>query len=350
MDNELAKWGNMKYSFIKGILTISDLYSFLIDAFKNAGEKSIGYKKQMRSKNKKLPKEIRLEIKKRNKHEKEWKRARKDNLNDNEIDVLVLFNTYIKSRQNVGKMKSILRGIHNKNLSLKIREAGGISSSLFWRSINNKKADSNFEALLNKNGNTVTEIKDIADVLEKYMISLKNNGSTNINIKEYGVNREAILGERSIITQDISDKDIDRAIKKCKNGKSTGFDKIPNEFIINMSVNPKEVLKQLFNMTLCNGNIPQQWKEDKLLYIYKGKGDKRKLDNYRGISIGSNVGKCFFRIINNRMEEFIEKEGILGEIQNAFRKGRRSTDSIYNLYQIIELAKQEKRKEEESFC
>ena len=44
------------------------------------------------------------------------------------------------------------------------------------------------------------------------------------------------------------------------------------------------------------------------------------------------------------MEEFIKKEGILGEIQNAFRKGRRSTDSIYNLYQISELAKQEKRK------
>ena len=99
-------------------------------------------------------------------------------------------------------MLSILRGIHNKNLSLKIQEAGGKSSSLFWRSINNKRAD-------------------------------------------------------SIITQDISDKDIDRAIKKCKNGKSTGFDMIPNEFIINMSVNAKEVLKQLFNVTLCNGNIPQ---------------------------------------------------------------------------------------------
>ena len=70
--------------------------------------------------------------------------------------------------------------------------------------------------LLNNNGNTVTEVKDIADVLEKYMISLNNNGSTNINIKEYGVNREEILGERSIITQDISDKDIDRAIKASK--------------------------------------------------------------------------------------------------------------------------------------
>ena len=75
-----------------------------------------------------------------------------------------------------------------------------------------------------------------------------------------------------------------------------------------MSVNAKEVLKQLFNMTLCNGNIPQQWKEDKLLYIYKGKGDKRKLDNYRGISIGSNVGKCFFKIINNRMKSLSKKK------------------------------------------
>ena len=155
-------------------------------------------------------------------------------------------------------MKSILRGIQNKNLSLKIKEVGGKSSSIFWRGINNKKADSNFEALLNNEGNTVTEIKDIADVLEKYMymISLNNNGLTNINIREYGENREGILGEKSIITQEIRDKDIARAIKKCKSGKATGFDKIPNEFIINMSENAKEVLKQLFNMTLCNCNIP----------------------------------------------------------------------------------------------
>ena len=66
-------------------------------------KKVLVIKKQMRSKNKKLPKEIRLEIKKkRNKHEKEWK-DRKDNRNDNEIDIL--FNTYIKSRQNVKYIK-----------------------------------------------------------------------------------------------------------------------------------------------------------------------------------------------------------------------------------------------------
>ena len=59
-------------------------------------------------------------------------------------------------------------------------------------------------------------MKDVADVFEKYMISLNNNGLTNINIGECGENREGILGERSIITQEISDKDIDRAIKNVK--------------------------------------------------------------------------------------------------------------------------------------
>ena len=97
-------------------------------------------------------------------------------------------------------------------MSLKIKETGGKSSSLFWRSINNKKADSNFEAVLNNEGKTVTEIKDIADDLEKYMISLNNEGLTNINIREYAENREGILGERSIITLEISDKDIDNQL------------------------------------------------------------------------------------------------------------------------------------------
>ena len=63
------------------------------------------------------------------------------------------------------------------------------------------------------------------------MISLNNKSLSNINIREYAENRKGILGERSIITQEITDKD--RATKKCKSRKSTGFDKIPNEFIIN---------------------------------------------------------------------------------------------------------------------
>ena len=75
----------------------------------------------------------------------------------------------------------------------------------------------------------------------------------------------------------------------------------------------------------------------KITFIYKGKGDKKLLDNYRGISIGSNVGKLFSRIIQGRIEKFVEEKGLLGEIQNAFRRDRRGTD--YILSQLIDMSK-----------
>ena len=63
------------------------------------------------------------------------------------------------------------------------------------------------------------------------------------------------------------------------------------------------------------------------------------MDNYRGISIGSNLGKCFMRVVQERLQEKVEQDNTLGEIQNAFRKDRRGTDSIFTLVGLIEISK-----------
>ena len=60
------------------------------------------------------------------------------------------------------------------------------------------------------------------------------------------------------------------------------------------------------------------------------------LDNYRGIAVTSNVGKLFTRILANRLESDVEQRGLLGNIQYGFRKGKRSTDAVFILSQIIE--------------
>ena len=40
-----------------------------------------------------------------------------------------------------------------------------------------------------------------------------------------------------------------------------------------------------------------------MLNFHKGKGDKEILDNKRGITLTSNVGKLFERVINNRTKK-----------------------------------------------
>ena len=69
-----------------------------------------------------------------------------------------------------------------------------------------------------------------------------------------------------------------------------------------------------------------------------------KLDNYRGICIGSTIGKIFTCIIGQRLYKLVENENWLGEIQGGFREDRATTDNIYIVNQIIEMTRKKKEK------
>ena len=64
--------------------------------------------------------------------------------------------------------------------------------------------------------------------------------------------------------------------------------------------------------------------------------DKADLGNYRPVSIISNVCKVLCVLINERLEEQIEKDYIIGQGQNGFRRDRRGTDSLFSLCGIID--------------
>ena len=49
--------------------------------------------------------------------------------------------------------------------------------------------------------------------------------------------------------------------------------------------------------------IPDEWQKGEIIRIYKGKGEKDKCSNERGITFASNMGKVFDRRINNRIKD-----------------------------------------------
>ena len=72
-----------------------------------------------------------------------------------------------------------------------------------------------------------------------------------------------------------------------------------------------------------------------LLFIYK-KGDREDPGNYRGITLLSVVGKVFCKIINNRLVECLDKEGLLHEGQAGFRVNRSCMDNIFTLNELMQ--------------
>jgi hypothetical protein len=74
--------------------------------------------------------------------------------------------------------------------------------------------------------------------------------------------------------------------------------------------------------------IPDDWYKGIIKPIHKG-GSMYNLDNYRGITLTSNVYKLYVKIIEQSVMSYMEDNGILGEAQGAFRRDRRTDNKGY---------------------
>ena len=66
-------------------------------------------------------------------------------------------------------------------------------------------------------------------------------------------------------------------------------------------------------------------------------GDNEDLNNYRGITLQSCVGKIYGKILGSRLWGDAEKRGVHSDLQFAFREGRSAIEAVYFLCEIIEI-------------
>ena len=128
------------------------------------------------------------------------------------------------------------------------------------------------------------------------------------------------------------------SIKKLKNNKASGADKVINEFFKFCHVNCMQLIVDFFNIVLNTGCVPTDWCLGTIYPLYKNKGSMTDPDNYRGITLLSCTGKLFTACLNHRLSCYVE-ENILGEEQAWFREGYSTIDHVFVLHIIIELYK-----------
>ena len=121
------------------------------------------------------------------------------------------------------------------------------------------------------------------------------------------------------------------AIKKLKRNKSLGPDKIPNEIFIEANKETRKVLKEILEKVHKEEEIPRSWEEGEIIRLYKGKGLKGKCSNERGITLASNVGKLYERIINER----VKKQVTITKAQAGGKPGCSTVDHLIVLKQTI---------------
>ena len=73
----------------------------------------------------------------------------------------------------------------------------------------------------------------------------------------------------------ISMNELNKVIKKLKNGKSNGPDNIPNEIFTRANTNTKNIYLRIFNNILQSQEIPEIWQAGVITRLYKGKAQMK---------------------------------------------------------------------------
>ena len=96
------------------------------------------------------------------------------------------------------------------------------------------------------------------------------------------------------------------AMKKMKNGKAVGPDKMPVEACKCLGEAAVDFLTRLFKNILQSGEIPKEWRYRRMIPIFKSKGDAQCCSNYRGIKLMSHSMKMWERVIDGRIRQEVQ--------------------------------------------
>ena len=110
-----------------------------------------------------------------------------------------------------------------------------------------------------------------------------------------------------------------KAIKLLSSGKAAGSDAIPAEFYRAGGPPVAEKLTVISHY-VEKRSIPQEFKDATIIHLFKRKGNPQVCDNHRGISLLSIAGKILARVLLNRLNEHLERSGLLPESQCGFKK------------------------------
>ena len=262
------------------------------------------------------------------------------------------FETAIKTKENVSeslenyknKQKQLRKEIetwHRENTEIiyrRILEEGGSKSQYFWKIrrqiVGTKEIQYDH---VTEDGRKITDPEESKECIAAYYEDLYQARPADIDEKENTENIEKCV-EQWAVTQategqlcEITPHEVNKAIKRLKNGKSMGPDEIPNEAIIKMDRENREQLRKVFNKILQEQNPPEPWETGTITRLYKGKGQRGKCSNERGITVASNMGKLFERIVNERAK----KEVTISDAQAGGKEKRATTDHLLILKEVV---------------
>ena len=202
-----------------------------------------------------------------------------------------------------------------------------------WEFINNQLGRSHNKKSgidsLNIENKLITESNEIAEHFCKYFATVGSKQSENIvpSTKEARHYLKGLNQGNSIYLHPTDEIEVTEIILGLKSKNSCGLDKISTKQLKLISHGIVQPITILINRSLSEGVFPSSLKIAKVIPIYK-KGDHDQLNNYRPISLLTNLSKVFEKVIHNRLYKYFDTSNLFDPLQFGFRPKHSTIDAI----------------------
>lgn len=152
----------------------------------------------------------------------------------------------------------------------------------------------------------------------------------------------------AVLNEPFSVEEVESALRKMHNGRMPGPDGMRGELLKGAFVDiplPEGKTKHVFTLStdLCEllnavfrcGQVPTGWCSAYLSTVFK-RGNQLDLDCYRGIAVGSALGKLFSMLLEARLSTYCEQQGFRAWGQAGFRHHRRTSDHVFVLKHLVD--------------
>ena len=136
---------------------------------------------------------------------------------------------------------------------------------------------------------------------------------------------------------DILECEVKWALGNITTNKASGGDIIPVELFQILKDNAVKVLHSICQQMWKIQQWPQDWKRSVFIPIPK-KGNTKECSNYRTIALISHASKVMLKILQARIQQFLNHE--LPDVWAGFRKGRGTRHQIANIHWTIKKARE----------
>ena len=180
-------------------------------------------------------------------------------------------------------------------------------------------------SLLIKN-KLISDHKEVAETFNNYFSSVASKLQGKIH--HYGQDYSSYLNNRNAHNFFISPTRLIDIINTFSIRKATGPHSIPLDIFHLIKLNVVEPLESIINLSFGKGIYIENLKISKTIPVYKRKGSPLDYNNYRPISLLSNINKFIEKLMYKRLYTFLSKHNCIYELQFGFRNGHSTNHAL----------------------